>query len=301
MKTGRTTLALAVVVLASLGTSDLRAQDLAPPPASSSATAQGGTNHRAKNVSCLYDSIASIAALLNISSIAPETQDLWNGFSGGVCGSGGTQTLTLFDVFGRWGTMLSLNAPKPERVSRETVKAAWDASRKDAAEGPALPPRPTPPDRTEPDELEAPVLLLREGHAAVPRIGDGYGSAALASRSLEFRVAPEPKPASYNVIPIVERGRFWERVETSDGRRVWRQSDPDADPYRGRMGADARNIAKIRSRAAEADPQVRWPAGMRPTPGSTGSVSRSSLPSPSAESSSSETQTETPRGKKVKQ
>lgn len=284
MNIQRVTLALAVAAVAGPATGELRAQEFTLPPAPSSATEDGGSAFLPESGPCFYNPYSwAVRGVVNQSMIAAEMQDLAR--SGTSAGSGclGHYAVTPSDLFGPWSYMLSDGVPQPERVSQEKVKAVWDASRKAAAEAEAK------------DRL---------GHVWVPTIGNGHGSdEPFAGRTLVFRAAPAPTPATYNGIPIVERNRSWERFETTDGRRVWRVVEPNRDSYGRRPGFQARNGAQARFRTGTADRSIQRQEGIRSASRSADrSSGASSGSSSSGSSSSSGTADRAPRGKKgVKQ
>jgi len=282
MTTRRVTLALAVAAIAGPVVGELRAQEFTLPPVPSSATEKAGTAFLPENGPCFYNPYSwMVRGAVNQSLLAAEMQDL--AASGTSPGSGclGHYAVTGSDLFGPWAYMLSDGLPQPERVSQARVKAVWDASRKAAAEAEAR---------------------ERLGHVWVPTIGNGHGSdEALAGRTLVFRVAPSPTPATYNGIPIVERNRSWERFETTDGQRVWRVVEPNRDSFGRRPGVHAGNGSQARFRSSGADRAIqreeRIRSASRSVDRSPGASSGST--SSSSSSSSSETASRAPRGKKT--
>ena len=286
MNMKRVTLALLAAATAGTAVGELRAQEFDLPPAPSSATEDGGRAFRAENGPCFYNPYRwMIRGAVNQTMIAAEMQDLAGGGTSGGSGCLGHYAVTGSDLFGPWSYMLSDGVPVPERVSQEKVKAVWDASRKAAAEAAAR------------EEL---------GHVWVPTIGDGHGSdESFVGRTLVFRAAPAPSPATYNGIPIVERNRSWERFETTDGRRVWRSVEPNRDSYGRQTGVQARNGGQPRFRTGAGDRSIQRQEGIRSLPqlrGESRESSGSSASSGSSGSSSSGTARRTPRsGKKVEQ
>lgn len=285
MNMKRVTLALAAVAIAGTATGELRAQEFDLPPAPSSATEQGGSAFRAENGPCFYNPYRwMIRGAVNQTLIAAEMQDLAGGGTSAGSGCLGHYAVTGSDLFGPWSYMLSDGVPRPERVSQEKVKAVWDASRKAAAEAEAR---------------------ERLGHVWVPTIGSGHGSdESFVGRTLVLGVAPAPRPAAYNGIPIVERNRSWERFETTDGLRVWRTVEPNRDSYGRRPGVQGRNGVQTRFRTSAADRSIQLQEGTRSLPQLRGSSSKSSAStgSSSGSASSSGTARRSPRsGKKVEQ
>ena len=286
MNMKRVTLALVAAAIAGTAAGELRAQEFNLPPAPSSATEDGGRAFRAENGPCFYNPYRwMIRGAANQTLIAAEMQDLAGGGTSAGSGCLGHYAVTGSDLFGPWSYMLSDGVPVPERVSQEKVKAVWDASRKAAAEAAAR------------EEL---------GHVWVPTIGDGHGSdESFVGRTLVFRAAPAPSPATYNGIPIVERNRSWERFETTDGRRVWRSVEPNRDSYGRQTGVQARNGGQPRFRTGAGDRSIQRQEGIRSLPqlrGVSRESSGSSASSGSSGSSSSGTARRTPRsGKKVEQ
>jgi hypothetical protein len=297
-------LALAVVAVAVPFEGDLRAQELTPPPAPSSATEQDGTAFRAEHGPCFYNPYRWMArGRLNQTLMASEMNDLARGWGAGSGLDGCTDRygLTSFDFFAGWGYMLIDGVRRPERVTQAQVKAVREATRKAAAGETERPAQPTPLDLTPPDEPET-RSRVREEHAPIPPIGSGYGSNALASRSVEFRVAPGPKPATYNGIPIVERGRAWERVQTPDGRRLWVQKDLAEAHYRNGAAIGLGNSARSRSALSAADGEIQRQEGIRSAPRAAASAPQYSSPRSSASTHSSGTRLQSPRaGKKTEQ
>ncbi|MGB5302381.1 MAG: hypothetical protein WBO43_02680 [Gemmatimonadota bacterium] len=284
MNMKRITLALAVAVFAGLATGELRAQEFALPPAPSSATEDGGRAFLPESGPCFYNPYRwMVRGAVNQSMIAAEMQDLAAGGTSPGSGCLGHYAVTGADLFGPWSYMLSDGIPQPERVSQEKVKAVWDASRKAAAEAEAK---------------------ERLGHVWVPTIGNGHGSdEPFVGRTLVFRAAPAPTPATYNGIPIVERNRSWERFETTDGQRVWRVVEPNRDSYGRRPGVQVRNGALARFRSS-GDRRIQLEEGARPAPRSLPRLpaqSSASTGSSSASNSSSGTKTQTPRVNKTRE
>lgn len=283
MNMKRVTLAVVAAAIAGTAAGELRAQEFDLPPAPSSATEDGGRAFRAENGPCFYNPYRwMIRGAVNQSMIAAEMQDLATGGTSPGSGCLGHYAVTGSDLFGPWAYMLGDGVPQPERVSQERVKAVWEASRKAAAEAAAR------------EEL---------GHVWVPTIGSGHGSdESFVGRTLVFRAAPAPSPATYNGIPIVERNRSWERFETTDGQRVWRQVEP-TDSYGRQTGVQSRNGGQPRFRTGAGDRSIQRQEGMRSAPrrlpsfSTPSSVSTRSSP---ASSSSSGTKTPTPRPIKTK-
>jgi len=283
----RITLALAVVAAAGLSTSDLRAQESTLPPAPNSGTAKGFS---AENGPCFYNPyLWSSRSLLNNTYLGSELVTLTAEGGVGFGGCGGTYGLTPASFLGNWSYLVidgQADALRSPYVSPEKVQAIKELSRVAAEAGPPRTQQPTPLDLTPPHEPET-----RTAHAPVPRIGEGYGSSALTSRTLVLRVAPGPKPTTYNGIPIVERGRSWERIETADGRRVWRQSVPVNNSYGSRAGVRSRYTSAERANARmltnAAHKRLQRQEGIRTAPGSAASMPSSSSGASSASSSSS--------------
>ena len=219
MNTKRVTLALAVAAIAGPMAGELRAQEFTLPPVPSSATEKAGTAFLPENGPCFYNPYNwMVRGAVNQTMIAAEMQDLAAGGTSPGSGCLDHYAVTGSDLFGPWAYMLS-DVPQPERVSQARVKAVWDASRKAAA---------------------AAEANERLGHVWVPTIGNGHGSdKPFVGRTVVFRVAPSPTPATYNGIPIVERNRSWERFETTDGQRVWRAVEPKGDSFGRRIGVRA--------------------------------------------------------------
>lgn len=290
MNIGRMTLALAFAAVSGPAMGELHAQEFDQPPAPSSATEQGGTAFRAENGPCFYNPYGWMArGALNQTLIAAEMQDLASGWSmnPGRPGCQSNYALTDYNLFGNWSYMLSDGVPQPERVSQEKVKAVWEASRKAAAEKEAR----------------------ERGHVWVPTIGNGHGSdAALASRTVVFRVAPRPTPNSYHGIPIIERDRSWERFETTDGQRVWREVQPRRSPYGSRAGLRTRDGGRAYSTAGRADKRIQFEEGTRSAarsfprvPAASSGSSRSESGASSASSSSRPALQSPRRGSKKEQ
>lgn len=289
MKTARIMLALAIAAAAGPALSQLNAQEFDLPPAPSSATEKGGTAFSAENGPCFYNPYGWMArGALNQTMIAAEMQDLAGGGTGPLPGCMDHYAVTGTDLYGSWSYMLVDGVDRPEHVSQEKVKAVWEASRKAAAEKEAR---------------------ERLGHVWVPTIGNGHGSdAALATSTVVLRVAPGRTPASYNGVPIIERGRAWERFEGPDGRRVWREVQPQSSPYGDRAGLRARDGGRAHSTANRADKRIQFEEGVRSAPrsfprapaASSGS-SRSESASSSSSSSSSPRLQSPRRGSKNKQ
>jgi hypothetical protein len=283
MNMKRVTLAVVAAAIAGTAAGELRAQEFDLPPAPSSATEDGGRAFRAENGPCFYNPYRwMVKGAVNQSMIAAEMQDLATGGTSPGSGCLGHYAVTGSDLFGPWAYMLGDGVPQPERVSQERVKAVWEASRKAAAEAAAR------------EEL---------GHVWVPTIGSGHGSdESFVGRTLVFRAAPAPSPATYNGIPIIDRNRSWERFETTDGQRVWRQVEP-TDSYGRRTGVQSRNGGQPRFRTGAGDRSIQRQEGMRSAPrrlpsfSTPSSVSTRSSP---ASSSSSGTKTPTPRPIKTK-
>jgi len=275
----------ALALLAAVGPwADLRAQQFTLPPAPNSAADK---QFSAEFGPCFYNPYAwSSRALLNNSLLGAEMQDLVRSTQNGrSCAS---YALTSFDFVGPWGYMLSDGIPVPHPASQEEVKAAKQASLA-ALEGEqaAVPVQPPAGDeRASEDRIPG---APRTGHAAVPPLGKGYGSSELVSRRLVLRAAPESKPTMYDGVPIVERGRSWERIQTADGRRVWLETRP-VDPAVRRPGAGSFGPAGARSAAGRSSrspqgagatfPSSRFPGAVRSTPAPSVSRSPGALRSP---------------------
>jgi hypothetical protein len=272
------TLALAVAAIAGPVTGELRAQEINASPAPSSLTDASRPDETWYRP-CFYN--ARALNQLSNTVIAAEMAVLLGAVESAGCRAVGR--VPGIDQYAGWGYMLE-ELQYPERVSREKVEAVWEASRKAAAEAEAR---------------------ERLGHVWVPTIGNGHGSdEALVGRTLVFRVAPAPTPATYNGIPIVDRNRSWERFETKDGQRVWRVVEP-SDSYGRRPGVRARNGAEERFRSSGADRSIQRQEGMRPAIRSLPTLparSSASSGSTSGSTSSSGTARRNPRsGKKVEQ
>lgn len=304
MKIGRITLTVASIAIVVGGPADLRAQELTLPPAPSSATEDGGRAFRAETGPCFYNPYSWMArARLDQSLLAAELQDLARSWGADpiLAGCTGHYALTPADFLGSWSYMALDGVPVPERVSQERVKAVWEASLEAMAEGPRAP-KGTPADLTPPDESG--LRTAREGHVPVPRLGRGYGSATLESRSMEFRVAPGPAPSTYDGVPIVERGRSWERVPTADGRRVWR-TEPVADAWARRLGSAYRSGSTTRRSFSSLDRAVRWQEGLgSPSRGASAAMrtfgeTSARTPSPRETSSTGAGQVRSPRAGKA--
>ncbi|MBT8479043.1 MAG: hypothetical protein KJO06_09005 [Gemmatimonadetes bacterium] len=262
MDIGRITLALALAAVAGLVTGELRAQEFDLPPAPSSSADPAFS---AENGPCFYNAYSwSVRGQLNQTMIAAEMRDLAGGGTSRGSGCLGHYAVTPGDLYGPWAYMLIDGVTLPERVSQEKVKAIWDASRKAEAEA-------------------------RLGHVRVPTIGNGHGSdEALASQTLVLRVAPRPAPSTYNGVPIIERGRAWERFETRDGSRVWREI-PQGSPYGNRAGLRTQDRRTFPS-SNRANRAIQFEEGVRSAPRSfprTPAASSGSSQSPSTASSSS--------------
>jgi len=296
MRIGRTALAFALAVVVGGMAGQLRAQEFTLPPAPSSSTEKDGTAFLPEHGPCFYNPYSwMVAGRFNQTLLAAEMQDLASGWGRGSSSAGclGHYALTSYDLFGTWGYMLADGVRRPKSPPRAKVVAAWEASRKAAAGEARGPTQPTPTDLTPPDEPQ--TRTARTGHEAVPALGDGYGSAALVSRSLRFRVAPAPAPATYDGIPIVERDRAWERVETPDGRRVWRETALPPAGYRGSAGLAARRQG-VSGQERFGDRGIQRQEGMSRRPSySSGAAPRASS---SASSSSSSRPTSPMVGKK---
>ena len=278
----RVTLALVAAAIAGSATGELRAQEFNLPPAPSSATEDGGRAFLPENGPCFYNPFSwMVRGAVNQTLIAAEMQDLAGGGTSAGSGCMGHYAVTGADLFGPWSYMLSDGVPRPERVSQEKVKAVWDASRKAAAEAEAK---------------------ERLGHVWVPTIGSGHGSdESFVGRTLVFRAAPAPRPATHNGIPIVERNRSWERFETTDGQRGWRMVEPNRNSYGRQPGVQARNGVQTHFRTNGVDRSIQRQEGMRSLPRLKESSSASSGSSDGS-SSSSGTARRSPRsGKKVEQ
>jgi hypothetical protein len=277
----RITLALAVVAAAGLSTSDLRAQEytLAPAP---NLSAEGGFS--AENDPCLW----ATRVAMHSPGIGAMVRGMLGCKRGG--GGSGTRALTYFDFQGTWDSYVFIDGQYINELSLTAVEA-----------GPPRKPQPTPPDLTPPDEPET-----HTEHAPVPQIGKGYGSNVLTSRSLVIRVAPGPKPTMYNGIPIVERGRSWERIETANGRHIWRQSVlvDNSDGSGNGVGERYTSADRANTRMPEsaADRRIHRQEGTHTAPRSAASRPSSSSGTSSASSPSSRTKS-APRGasKAVKQ
>lgn len=263
MNITRITLALAVVAATGLSTGDLRAQEYTLPPAPNSGTDKGFS---ADNGPCFYNPyLWSSRSLLNNTYLGSELATLTaeDGINFGGCS--GTYGLTPASFLGNWSYLVidgQADALRSPYVSPEKVQAIKELSRAAAEADLPSTAQPTPLDLKPPYELET-----RTAHAPVPRIGEGYGSNALTSRSLVLRVAPGPKPATYNGIPIVERGWSWERIET-------------ADRTSARMPTNAAHKRLQRQEGIRA--ALRSPASMPSSSSGTSSASSSSSPKASS-------------------
>jgi hypothetical protein len=263
MDIGRITLALAFAAVSGPVTSELHAQEFDLPPAPSSATESGGTAFSAENGPCFYNPYGWMArSALNQTLIAAEMQDLAGGGTSWGSGCLGHYAVTAGDLYGPWSYMLNDGVPRPEHVSQEKVKAVWEASRKAEAEA-------------------------RMGHVWVPTIGNGHGSdKALASQTLVLGVAPRPTPPTYNGVPIIERGRAWERFEATDGSRVWREV-PQSSPYGSRAGLRTGDGGRAYSTPGRADKRIQFEEGIRLAPRSMPQAPRFFPRVPAASSGSS--------------
>ena len=287
MNITRITLALAVVAAAGFSTSDLWAQEYTLPPAPNSATDVGFS---AEKGPCFYNPYRwSGRSLLNNTYMGSELETLTAGAGSLLGGCGGTYGLTPANFLGNWSYLVidgQADALRSPYVSPEKVQALKELSRAAAEASPPGTPQPTSLDLTPPHEPET-----RTAHARVPHIGEGYGSNSLTSRSVVLRLAPGPKPDTYKGIPIVERGRSWERFETADGRRVWRQPVPVENSYGSRAGVGTRYKSADRTNARmpsnAADKRIRAQEGIRAAPRSAASMPSSSSGASSASSSSS--------------
>ena len=285
MKITRITLALAVVAAAGLSTSDLRAQEYTLPPAPNSGTDVGFS---VENGPC---STWATRVAMHSPGIGAMVRGMLGDIYGSACS--GTWALTYFDFQGPWDDYIFIDGQYIKEIDGLYIN---ELSRTAVEAGPPRKPQPTPP-----DELET-----HPAHAPVPQIGGGYGSNVLTSRSLVLRVAPGPKPTMYNGIPIVERGRSWERIETDDGRRIWRQSVPveNSDGSGDGVGElyTSAERANTRMPASAADRRIHRQEATRTAPRRTASRPSSSSGTSSASSPSSRTKS-APRGasKTVKQ
>jgi len=305
MSIARTTLVLAVVAAAGLATGDLRAQEYTLPPAAASIAEDG---FGAASGPCFYNAYSwQAVGALNNTALGGEVLAMLEANDGGtgssVRGCSGTYGLTSFSFVGPWGYMFldgQANATKAPYVSPAEVQRIKELSRAAAEADLPSTQQPTPLDLTPPHEPDT-----RTAHAPVPRIGEGYGSNALTSRSVVLRLAPGPKPNTYNGIPIVERGRSWERFETADGRRVWRQPVPVNTSYGSRAGVRSRSTsadgANGRTPASVADMRVRLQERLRAVPRPAASSPRGSRVSSSASPSSRTKSAPRVASKKVEQ
>lgn len=290
MSIARITLALAVVAAAGLSTSDLRAQEYTLPPAPNSGTDVGFS---VENGPC---STWATRVAMHSPGIGAMVRGMLGDIYGSACS--GTWALTYFDFQGPWDDYIFIDGQYIKEIDGLYIN---ELSRTAVEAGPPRKPQPTPPDVRPPDELET-----HPAHAPVPQIGGGYGSNVLTSRSLVLRVAPGPKPTMYNGIPIVERGRSWERIKTDDGRRIWRQSVPveNSDGSGDGVGElyTSAERANTRMPASAADRRIHRQEATRTAPRRTASRPSSSSGTSSASSPSSRTKS-APRGasKTVKQ
>jgi hypothetical protein len=259
----------------------------------------------AENGPCFYNPyLWSSRSLLNNTYMGSELVTLTAENAVGFGGCGGTYGLTPANFLGNWSYLVidgQADALRSPYVSPAKVQAIKELSRVAAEAGPPRTQQPTPLDLTPPHEPET-----RTAHAPVPRIGEGYGSSALTSRTLVLRVAPGPKPTTYNGIPIVERGRSWERIETADGRRVWRQPVPVNTSYRSagvRNRSTSAERANARMPSNAAHKRLQRQEGIRTAPRSAASMPSSSSGTSSASSASSPSPTKAsaPRGAGKKQ
>jgi hypothetical protein len=219
MNVRRFMLALAAAAVAGSASTDARAQEFTLPPAPSSPTEQGGTAFLPENGPCFYNPYKwSARGLLNQSSIRGEVQDLASGWGSttSLPGCLDHYGLTTFDFLGGWSYMIADGVPVPPKSPpRAQVEAVWAASLQAAEEG-----------RT---------TITR--HEPVPTIGDGHGADRLEGRFLQIQVreGSGAQPATYLGIPIIERGKFWERNQSPDGRRTWRVLDLHPEAYSDRQ------------------------------------------------------------------
>ena len=233
MKSRSVILTLVAVAMA-MPADHLRAQEFDLPPAPSSATEKDGKAFSAENGPCFYNPYRWMArGLLNQAAIGGELQTLSNGWQAWdreMEGCVGRYGLTPSDVFGNWSYMVADGVRSPEGATREEVEAAWSASYRAAAEG-----------RT----------TMTLGDAPVPRIGNGHGSDDLSGQTLILRVRPDANGAfTRDGIPIIERNRSWERIETPDGRRVWHYSELNRRP----------SVRTVGDRSRIGDPSFRAPS-----------------------------------------
>lgn len=271
-------------------TSSLRAQEytLAPAP---NLSAEDGFS--VENGPCLYTATWATRVAMHSPGIGAMVRGMLGDIYGSACS--GAWAFTYFNFQGPWDSYVFIDGQYINELSRTAVEA-----------GPPRKPQPTPPDLTPPDLTSPYEPETHTAHAPVPQIGGGYGSNVLTSRSLVIRVAPGPKPTMYNGIPIVERGRSWERIETADGRHTWRQSVPVDNSDGSGNGVGERytsaDLANTRMPASAADRRIHRQEGTRTAPRSTASRPSSSSGTSSASSPSSRTKS-APRGasKRVKQ
>jgi len=261
--------ALGLLAAVSLSARTVRAQEGAPPPIPDSSAVRAFLSGLED---CLYNPYR-----WSNRAIGAEMREVTVGTRGGsFCGG---NVLTAFHSWGPlWSYMLSDRMPRPEQAplprAGGTSQAGLTVRDETAIDAPEQPPadvdRPNGKDR-EPGQPRA-------GHAAVPRLGEGYGSSELVSQRLLLRVAPESKPTMYDGIPIVERGRSWERIQTADGRRVWLETGVVDHTIR-RPGAGMSGPANAPSVAVRS---FESPRGAGATfPSSSSSIATGSPPAPS--------------------
>lgn len=249
MKSGTLILTL-VGIAAALPAGHLRAQEFDLPPAPSSATEQHGKAFSAENGPCFYNPYTwMMRGFLNQAPIGAELTALsrgWQAFDREMEGCVGRYGLTPYDFFGNWSYMIADGVRRPRGATQAEVRAAWEASYRAAAEG-----------RT----------TMTLGDAPVPRIGNGYGSDDLSGQTLILGVRPDSKGAfTRDGIPIIERSRSWERIETADGRRVWSYRELNRRPSVGTVGDRYRNGDRSFRAPSTADRGIRARVGFnRPT------------------------------------
>ncbi len=284
MNITRITLALAVIAAAGLSTSDLRAQEYTLPPAPNSGTDVGFS---AENGPCFYNPYAWAAtSLLNNSAVGAEVQVMLDAET--AAESAATRTgLTQLRSSSSVGLHVHRRAGALKRLGtcpQEEVQRIKELSRVAAEAGPPRTPQSAPLDLTPP---------LRVGDAHRARPGSAYRRGVRLERT-DFAVSgtqgwpPGPKPATYNGIPIVERGQSWERLETADGRRLWRQSEPINNSYGSRAGVRSRYASAERANARmpknAAYERLQRQEGIRAAPRSAASTPSSSSGASSASS-----------------
>jgi hypothetical protein len=235
----------------------LRAQEFDLPPAPSSATEQHGRAFSAENGPCFYNPYTwMMRGFLNQAAIGAELAALsrgWQAFDREMEGCVGRYGLTPYDFFGSWSYMIADGVRRPRGATQAEVRAAWKASYKAAAEG-----------RT----------TMTVGDAPVPRIGNGYGSDDLSGQTLILRVRPDSKGAfTRDGVPIIERNRSWERIETAEGRRVWSYSELDRKPSLPTVSDRYRSSDRTSRSSVGADRRIRAQEGFsRATPRMTSPV-----------------------------